>query len=283
MGLKEIYRDFLIQLQGIYTLSEATVITDQVFESLAGIFRTTIIKDPQYQLDNTVVARLQAALADLLKHKPMQYVLGEAWFYGFRLKVNEQVLIPRPETEELVDQLISNCRTRITDPSILDIGTGSGCIALAIMKGLPAADVTAIDISEKALAVARENALHLNTVIRFLQMDFLNESAWQAMPLYDCIISNPPYIPENEKGTLARNILDYEPYGALFVPDEQPLIFYEKTFRFALTHMKPGGRVYLETNERFTGDVKKIFDRSFGTVEIKKDMYGKDRMIIAYH
>lgn len=283
MVLKELYRDFLIQLQAIYPLREATVITDRIFESIAGIFRPTIIKDPQQPLNDAVISRLQTALAELKKHKPLQYVLGEAWFYGFRLKVNDQVLIPRPETEELVDLLIKSCRTRITNPSVLDIGTGSGCIAIAIKKGLPAADVTAIDISETALAVAKENATHLNTDIRFLKMDFLNEAAWPAMPMYDIIISNPPYIPKMEKGSLARNVLDYEPHGALFVPDEQPFVFYDKTALFAVSHLRPAGLVFMEANERLTEEVKEIFERSFGTVEIKKDMFGKDRMIIACH
>ena len=215
MTIKEQYHFFLQQLQTIYNLNEATVITDWVFESLAGIKRFDVIKNPNQQISNQKTEELTIALEALLQHKPVQYVLGEAWFYNMKLKVNEHVLIPRPETEELV-QLVLNEATdnQITTPAILDIGTGSGCIAIALKKNIPAANVTAIDVSKDALQVAKENAAIQNAEIQFLQVDFLDEEQWPALPKFDIIVSNPPYIPVNEKEKLDINVTAFEPHQA---------------------------------------------------------------------
>ena len=280
MMLKELYRNFLLQLQKVYSLSEATNITDWVFEKKASLKRTDIIKDPNKLITPAADKLIQEALGELLTHKPVQYVLGEAWFYHMKLKVNEHVLIPRPETEELVEQLIKDRKSRLTDPAILDIGTGSGCIPIAIKKYLPAAVITSIDISEKAIDLAKENAALHNAHINFVNLDFLNEKNWHSLPMFDIIISNPPYIPANEKEKLDRNVTDFEPHLALFVPDRSPLIFYEKIAAFGKTNLQPNGKIYLETHENLAKEVAALFMKGYQTVMIKKDMYGKERMVL---
>jgi release factor glutamine methyltransferase len=194
--------------------------------------------------------------------------------------VNDHVLIPRPETEELVEQLIKDRKSKLTDPPILDIGTGSGCIPIAIKKNLPASIVTAIDVSKDALALAKENAAMHNAYISFIQMDFLDETTWQSLPAFEIIISNPPYISLNEKENLGKNITGFEPHLALFVPDNAPLIFYEKIARFGRDHLLPNGKIYLEIHEDHAKETAALFMNYYQTVMIKKDMYGKERMIL---
>jgi release factor glutamine methyltransferase len=280
MTIKELYRNFLLPLQKIYSLSEATIIADWVFEKVVSLKRTDILKNPEKEITPAANNLVQNTLQELLLHKPVQYVLGEAWFYRLKLKVNEHVLIPRPETEELVEQLIMDRKSKLTDPSILDIGTGSGCIPVAIKKNLPASKLTAIDVSEDALTLAKENAALYNTHISFLQMDFLDESTWSSLPLFDIIISNPPYIPMNEKEKLDKNVTGFEPHLALFVPSDSALLFYEKIAAFGRDHLQPGGKIYLETHEDHAMETAALFLRNYPTVMIKKDMYGKERMIL---
>lgn len=280
MTIKELYRNFLVPLQKIYSLSEATIITDWVFEKTVSLKRTDILKNPEKEITPAADELIQKKLQELLQHKPVQYVLGEAWFYRLKLKVNEHVLIPRPETEELVEQLIKDRKSKLTDPSILDIGTGSGCIPVAIKKNLPASKLTAIDISMDALALALENSTLYNTHINFLQMDFLDESTWPALPAFDIIISNPPYIHLNEKEKLDKNVTGFEPHLALFVPNDSALIFYEKIAAFGRDHLLPGGKIYLETHEDHAIETAALFMKDYQTVMIKKDIYGKERMII---
>ena len=280
MTLKELYRNYLLQLQGIYPLSEATVITDRAFETIAAVKRADLVKDPTRQLNNRTMQQLNNAFTQLLQHKPIQYVLGEAWFYNLKLKVNENVLIPRPETEELVELVITGRKSQITDPAVLDIGTGSGCIAIAIKKNMPAAKVSAIDVSKAALKIAVENAAQHNAHIDFIEMDLLDEAKWDQLPQYNIIISNPPYIPLKEKRKLARNVAGYEPELALFVPDKNPLLFYEKIAAFGRSHLNSNGKIYLETHEDLAKEVKALFNDHYSYAEIKKDMFGKERMII---
>lgn len=281
MVLKELYRNFLVQLQGIYSLSEATAITDRAFEKIAAVKKQDILKHPTQPLDPSTLQLLNGALVRLLEHKPIQYIVGEAWFYNMRLMVNEDVLIPRPETEELVEWVIADRKSRLTDPSMLDIGTGSGCIPIALKKNLPAANITAIDLSEKALAVAKKNATNHNAAIIFLQLDFLNETQWDQLALFDVIISNPPYIPLKGKKEMAKNVVAYEPHLALFVTDEDPFLFYEKIAAFGKTHLQPGGRIYVETHEDLAREVQAIFNKDYVHVEIKRDLFGKERMLMA--
>ncbi len=280
MSIKYLYRNFLVQLQKIYSLSEATTITDWVFEKMVSLKRTDILRNPDKPITPEANKRVQKTLQELLLHKPVQYVLGETWFYHMKLKVNEHVLIPRPETEELVEQLIKDRKSKLTDPAILDIGTGSGCIPIAIKKNLPASIVTGIDISKPALKLAKENAALQHAYVNFKQVDFLDESTWSSMPAYDIIISNPPYIPVSEKVKLEKHVTDFEPHLALFVPDKSPLIFYEKIAIFGKEHILPHGKIYLETHEGHARETAALFQDFYQTVMIKKDMYGKERMII---
>lgn len=280
MTIKDLYRNFLVQLQKIYSLGEATNITDWVFDKMVSLKRTDILRNPEKSITTEANALVQKTLQELLLHKPVQYVLGESWFYHMKLKVNEHVLIPRPETEELVEQLIKDRKSKLTDPVILDIGTGSGCIPIAIKKNLPASIVTGIDISKPALKLAKENAALHNAHINFKQVDFLDESTWPSMPAYDIIISNPPYIPVSEKVTLEKHVTDFEPHLALFVPDNSPFIFYEKIAAFGKEHLLPNGKIYLETHEGHAKETAALFMDFYQTVMIKKDMYGKERMIL---
>jgi release factor glutamine methyltransferase len=281
MNIKELYRHFLLQLQKIYSLDEATHISDWVFEKMVSLKRTDIIKNPNKAISADGENRIRQKLQELLTYKPVQYVLGEAWFYNLKLTVNENVLIPRPETEELVEQLIKDRKSRLTDPAILDIGTGSGCIPIAIKKSLPAAIITSIDISEKAIGLAKENAAHHNAHIHFIQTDFLDEKSRNALPFFDIIISNPPYIPVSEKEKLAANVTAFEPHLALFVADDTPLLFYETIAAFGKTNLLPNGKVYVETHEEYAKEVASLFRKDYQAVMIKKDIFGKERMVLA--
>jgi release factor glutamine methyltransferase len=279
MTIKEQYNFFLQQIQTIYNLNEATVITDWVFESLAGIKRFDMIKNPHQQANDTTIENIQFGLDALLRQKPVQYVLGEAWFYNMTLKVNEHVLIPRPETEELVQLALKESAG--SRKAILDIGTGSGCIAIAIKKNIPYADVMAIDVGKEALLVASENAAKQNTTIEFLQVDFLDEAQWAALPNFDIIISNPPYIPINEKEKLAINVVAFEPHQALFVPDDSPLMFYKKIADFGKAHLNANGKLFMETHEDYASQTANLFLQGYKEVVIKKDIFGKERMVVA--
>jgi release factor glutamine methyltransferase len=198
-----------------------------------------------------------------------------------QFQVNNNVLIPRPETEELTNLVINSYRFEQKQISILDIGTGSGCIAVAVKKNLPSTKVIALDISEAALDVARANAISNKTNIQCTLFDFLDESRWPELMLFDAIVSNPPYIPVKEKSSLDKNVVDFEPHSALFVPDNQPLLFYEKIAKFGRSHLNYNGKVFMETHEDYTNEVAQLFAASYQQVIIKKDLFGKERMVIA--
>jgi release factor glutamine methyltransferase len=215
-------------------------------------------------------------------------VLEEAWFYGMKLYVDENVLIPRPETEELVDWLIKEVQSSgLIVPgsqsgikNLLDIGTGSGCIPLAIKKSFPALKVHSCDISEGALNVAKKNAAAQQLNIHFHHLDILSETARNQLPVFDSIISNPPYIPQKDKTTMAANVLQYEPHTALFVDDNDPLLFYKAIAGFAASHLTKKGMVYLEIHEGMADGVIDVFkQKGFTRIELKKDLQGRDRMI----
>ncbi|MDB5222031.1 MAG: prmC [Chitinophagaceae bacterium] len=290
------YKNFVERLRSIYDERESGNIADWVFESIAGIKRLDRVIDKQKLLNNSTIEQLSIALQQLLQHKPVQYVLGEVWFYKMKLKVNEDVLIPRPETEELVEWIVEEIRnkkleirnkkvqpaTRNSQLAILDIGTGSGCIAIALKKELPDTTIFAIDVSEDALKVARQNAAYQNVKIDFSQLDFLNEKLWPSLPSFNIITSNPPYIPENEKNKLAKNVVEYEPHAALFVANGDPFIFYKKIGSFAEKHLNKKGEIFVEVHEDYASAVQQIFAQKEFKTEIRKDIYGRERMIKAY-
>ncbi|MEO6550446.1 MAG: peptide chain release factor N(5)-glutamine methyltransferase [Ferruginibacter sp.] len=300
MTNKEIYKEYLSRLINLYDANEAAAITNLVFESIAGLKRFDIVRDPQQSVGAITFAKLDRCLAELLQHKPVQYVLGEAWFYNMKLKVKEAVLIPRPETEELVQLVVDDYKSlsknnplnknetadaellygEIKTISILDIGTGSGCIAISLAKTLAEAKILALDVSAEALSVAKENATDQSADIVFFQLDFLVEDNWKSLPMLDVIISNPPYIPESEISKLERNVIAFEPHTALFVPEQTPLIFYEKIAKFGKSHLNKNGRIYVEINQDLPTETKKVFEPYY-SVKIKKDIFGKDRKLIA--
>ena len=286
MTYSKLYRCFLGQLQAIYNMAEAGVITSWVFEKIAGIKKMDFIKHQAMEPELDVADKLNDALQQLLQHTPVQYVLGEAWFYKMVFKVNHDVLIPRPETAELVNWLLADYKDKelfSSSVSILDIGTGSGCIAVALKKNLPAATVTAIDFSAGALAIAKENALNNKVEINFFQLDFLNEQLWGTLPCFDLIVSNPPYIPISEKEQLDKNVTAYEPHSALFVPDSTPLLFYEKIALFGKSNLKKGGSIYVEVHENYAPQTAELFAKHRYDVEAKKDIFEKDRMLKLTH
>jgi release factor glutamine methyltransferase len=285
MTTEQCYKDFLDELEKIYEKNEAANISDWVFENVTGQKRFERHLSKNEDVSNDNVKQLQKYLSELLTHKPVQYVLSEAWFYKMKFYVNEYVLIPRPETEELVQWIVDDMqnlkRPTQLQLQILDIGTGSACISISLKKNLNNAEITAVDISSEALSVAEKNASLQKTEINFLQVDFLDETNWDAYGNYDVIVSNPPYIPANEKERLARNVIEFEPAIALFVPENDPFIFYEKIVKFARTHLSTNGHVYVEFHENYPDEVQQIFMNNNFKPEVKTDMYGKARMIKA--
>ena len=231
-------------------------------------------------LSEEQLAEMEKILEQLLRNEPVQYVLGSCDFYGMKLKVNQNVLIPRPETEELIHYAIENMvAKKLKSPKIIDIGTGSGCIAIALKKVFPDAEVCAADVSEKALEIAKENAEANKTEIKFLHLDFLNEKNWSSMEKYDLIISNPPYVTAEEFDNLMPRVKNFEPRSALIADDVDPFIFYEKIARFAEKYLRENGVVFLEINSAKAKQIQKYFQK-FKT-EIIKDLQGNDRIISA--
>jgi len=220
---------------------------------------------------------LSSVLERLNKHEPMQYVLGEADFYGRKFSVNSSVLIPRPETELLVCEVV---KAGIKAPRILDVGTGSGCVAVTLALEIPDATVFAVDISQRALDTARANSKKWQSPVRFLPANFLAGN----LPLepVDLIVSNPPYVRESEKALMKSNVLDYEPHLALFVPDDDPLLFYKAIASQREQLLAPNGEVFVEINEKFGDDVVKLFRAAFfKDVTVIRDLEGKDRIVVA--
>ncbi len=280
MTVNELYRYISAELEQLYDKNEAQNICAMLFEHIAGINRTERIREPNKLLAETIISRLEEGLAELKEHKPIQYITGEAWFYKMKLKVSPAVLIPRPETEELADAVIRYLKDK-PGAALIDIGTGSGCIPIAIKKNLPSINITAIDISTDALAIAKENAASQATTINFLEIDFLDQTTWNSFPLFDVIVSNPPYIPENEKQLLDENVTAFEPATALFVANERPLIFYEMIAAFGKAHLKENGKIFMETHEQLAEETAALFNNDHYSAMIENDLQGKQRMVIA--
>ncbi|HUQ97581.1 MAG TPA: peptide chain release factor N(5)-glutamine methyltransferase [Chitinophagaceae bacterium] len=284
------------QLRAVYNESECTLIATWVLEKLTGLSRSDRLKKPSESLSDEQMLKLTGMVQRLQQHEPVQYVLAEAWFFDMPLYVDKHVLIPRPETEELVawicDDVIASqpgaIRKQKTTADhterlkILDIGTGSGCIALALKKKLPKAEVWGCDKSEAALNVARRNGAALDIRIDFQAVDFLDSPQWNSLPAIDILVSNPPYIPENEKYSMAANVVEHEPRTALFVPDSDALIFYKALALFGQQKLRNGGSVYVEIHEAQGEAVVQLFEKAkYENVELKQDMQGKNRMLKA--
>ncbi|MEO7393487.1 MAG: peptide chain release factor N(5)-glutamine methyltransferase [Chitinophagaceae bacterium] len=279
MTMQEATYLILNQIRTIYSEGEASHITDLVMEHLTGSKKTERMLYKNSAITHEEEVLLQQYLGRLLQYEPVQYVLNEAWFFGLQLYVDKNVLIPRPETEELVDWIITNCKFPISDLKIFDIGSGSGCIPIALKKRIRKSEVVSCDISKEALKVAKKNATASGVDIKFIQLDFLDKQSWNGLPDFNLIVSNPPYVPEQDKDQMQAIVLKYEPYEALFVPDNDPLIFYKAIAEFGKIHLNKKGDIYLEIHESQGEATTKLFQKKGYTTELKKDMQGKDRMI----
>jgi release factor glutamine methyltransferase len=286
--IKDIARFFKDELGGLYDEDELSVIFRYCLEEFTGAGNGLQVEDHR-TVSESELLRFSFAVKDLKKEKPLQYILESADFYGLKFFVNGHVLIPRPETEELVQEVIRDVTASslqlsasVLQPpfSILDVGTGSGCIPVALKKHLPHAAVSALDVSEQALDVAKGNAEKNNTAIRFFRDDILSPSPELLSSRYDLIVSNPPYIRLSEKEQMKKNVLLYEPHLALFVESEDALLFYRKIADTALKILKPGGRIYFEINEAFGPETGQLLvAKGFKNVELLKDMSNKNRIL----
>jgi len=285
MSIYTYNQQYAKELLAVYDQQEVTKILDMVFEHITNMVRTDRIVNQFSPLNLDQKTKLEKVFAQLMLGKPVQYVLKEAWFGGLKLLVNESVLIPRPETDELVDWMVreaSSLVETITPFKVLDIGTGSGCIPLALKKKLFNISITAIDISPKALEVAKINSDNYRANIVLKQLDILDETKWKDLDTYHVIVSNPPYVKNAEKALMHKNVLDFEPATALFVPDNDPLLFYNKIAHLAQSHLADKGVVYVEINEALGKETQSAFDSYGFASQIKKDIQGKDRMIKAW-
>lgn len=265
------------ELSDIYPLSEINALSSIIIMTVLRVSRLHVFAMPQDPISGKQVNEIINICRELQNGKPLQYILGETSFYNCRIKVNPDVLIPRPETEELVDLIIKE--NRGFTGTILDAGTGSGCIAIALAVNLPGTKVTGIDINEGAIKISKENAILNKANVLFFAIDIFNPDPGSLHDI-EIIVSNPPYIRESEKKHIARNVLDYEPHKALFVPDSDPLVYYRAILNLAETILIPGGKVYFEINEAMGEPVIQLLEGSgYFAVRIVKDINGKERII----
>ena len=283
MTINNIKNLFLNELLNLYPKQEIESFFNLLTEAFLDLKRVDIILDPNKEIVNEVEQKYNSALAKLKKEIPIQYIIGTTEFYGLPFTVNENVLIPRPETEELVSLILQNSKLKTQnskDLTILDIGTGSGCIAIALAKNLPNAKIWALDVSEKAIEIAKQNAKLNDVDVQFLNENILNLK--QLPENFDIIVSNPPYVRELEKQEINNNVLNHEPHLALFVKDNDPLLFYDKIADIAKENLTKNGELYFEINQSLGKEtVALLKQKGFQNIELKKDIFGKDRMIKA--
>jgi release factor glutamine methyltransferase len=273
--IKEISEVFNQELAETYDLREIRNFVTLIFESKMGYSNVDIIMKSDNPLPNDIILFCKEALEKLKDHFPIQYILGETEFYGLKFKVNPSVLIPRPETEELVHWIIED--NNLDSPSILDIGTGSGIIPISLKSNITNANVSSWDISDEALKTARKNADLNNVSVNFKKQDVL--SCEIEPKCFDVIVSNPPYVRELEKYMMRKNVLDYEPHLALFVKDSDPLIFYKAICEFAIHSLKEKGKLYFEINEAYGKETCDLMiNCGFKNIELRNDIFGKPRM-----
>ena len=280
MKLKDIQSLFHKELDVIYDKNEVDSLFYILSEAYYGVTRIKLATTPHHIVNDT--KPIIEALESLKKEIPVQYILGEMEFFGLPFKVNKDVLIPRPETEELVAWIIK--KSKAIQPSnksltILDVGTGSGCIAISLAKNISDAKVYGLDVSKQALKVAEQNAQINNVEVSFIEGDILDNEL-NLRYKFDIIVSNPPYVREQEKHKMKANVLNYEPHIALFVTDENPLQFYDAIGKFAVNNLRPNGRLFFEINEYFgSGMIQLLNHYRFKNIELKQDIFKKDRMI----
>jgi len=270
---------FKDELKPFYDLSEIEQMLQITFAHYFGLTKVDLILNGQEHLSESDLLKIIYAVKDLKKNKPLAYIIGAWEFYGLNFIVNEHTLIPRPETEELVDLILKENKENI---NILDIGTGTGCIPIALKKNNSDFNVNAVDISIEALNVAKKNAILNQVDIAFLVLDIVENRTKKNLPELDVIVSNPPYIPLKEKDLMNANVLEYEPHLALFVKDKEPLLFYDAVSDFAKVNLKIGGKLYFEINENYSKEVQQLLiDKAFKNVAIIKDINDKNRIVTA--
>jgi len=282
--VKDVFSRYLKELKPLYDEQEANSITTLLLSELTGLNKAKLKAFPETVLPNEQLDQIKEALEKLKTGMPLQYIIGTTEFYGLTFRVNPSVLIPRPETEELVEWIIDTVKeSGLAHGSILDIGTGSGCIAIALKKQLPTFKVTAIDISDTALETAKENAALNNVHVDFIKADILNAESIKFLDTcFDIIVSNPPYVTLEDKEQMHVNVTEFEPHTALFVPEHDPLIFYRKITDFASKLLNPGGWLFFEINESLGEETLNIIDnKQFNNKELRKDFRERERMIRA--
>jgi len=278
MYLKDVRRRFRSELSPEYPNLEIDAIFYELIAHFFGFPRTVLAMEPATQLNEAEASLLSQALEDLKAHRPVQHIIGQAFFMDMTLHVSPDVLIPRPETAELVTWVTTQFSPENDTPFILDAGTGSGCIALGLKRYLPLAVVHGIDVSDAALEIARYNSAAHHLEIQFYKEDLQRPESTNAV--FDILVSNPPYIPKNESGSLQAHVRCSEPHLALFAPDEDPVLFYRYLCDYAALNLKNEGWMYLETHEDYATSVLELLEmRGFSSVEIKKDIFGKDRFV----
>ena len=290
MLLKQYKTHFFDLLKNIQDEQEIESFFFILTEYLHNLKRIDVALNPDFEISDAAIEKWNAILAQLQQEKPIQYITREAWFYGLRFEVNENTLIPRPETEELVEWIIESQKSKVKSQKfeILDIGTGTGCIPISLKANLPHVNVSAIDVSEKALEVAKRNAASNKVEINFIQANILEVEDLSQLPSpiihhpssYNIIVSNPPYVRNLEKQEIKKNVLDYEPHLALFVEDTDALLFYRKIAQLALKNLAPNGLLFFEINQYLGKETVKLLENlGFKNIELKKDIYGNDRMV----
>lgn len=275
IDLKKQYAD---ELYPIYGKHESDAMLTILIERFFQISKLKLALEPDFRLSESEILRLHFAVKELKNHKPIQYITKNVEFLNLRIMVNESVLIPRPETEELASYILDS--EKETGLEVLDIGTGSGCLAISLAKNLDNAKISAIDISDTALKTASKNAFVNEVMVHFDQFNILIPDDYPAAKTYDVIVSNPPYVTISDKALMSENVLNYEPHSALFVEGDDPLLFYKAIVYFAADHLKPGGRIYFEINEKFGEEVCSLLSKyGYSSVSLKKDFHNKDRFV----
>jgi len=277
--LKQIRFHLLSELRQIYTENESDSIVRLVMEHF-GYPVSVSLREPGSIPDPPVTAKIDSIVADIRKGKPIQYILGQTHFCDLKIKVDKRVLIPRPETEEMVEHI--KARSRDAVQRIIDLGTGSGCIALALKKHFTEAEVWGTDLSQEALAVAGENGRENSLQLSWVKLDLLNPHTLEESLRFDLVVSNPPYVMNSEREMMASNVLDFEPESALFVEDDDPLIFYRAIAAFCKSYLADKGEIWVEINEQLGKECAKLFEKErFSKVRVIKDIHEKDRYINA--
>lgn len=281
---KQLFDRIKTDLRTVYDSDEAAAVAFVLLKSCISLEKTDILTSKTIKLSEEDDRKLSQALIRLKNHEPVQYVVGEAPFYGRVFEVSPSTLIPRPETEELADAIVK-WHGKKENLRVLDIGTGSGCIGVTLAAELKEAEVWAADIDDDCLRVARRNAAKHRVDVHFLQANVLNRKEDVKLPkqFFDVIVSNPPYIPESERAPMAKNVAEYEPQRALFVPDTDPILFYKALLRIADGCLRPGGALFAEIHEKFETETGRLFRNSerFENVSVKRDLNGKPRILLA--